>query len=189
VVVNDKCLIRAEFHSPQKKFPYEIIITPRMSFGTGHHQTTWHMISAQMTIDHTGRRVMDAGCGTAILSIMACKLGAGSVEAFDTDEWSVINGGENVAINNCNNISISKGSLNELTFNVPFDIILANINKNILLNDMAGYRQYLTDSGLLLMSGFHTDDIPDILGHAAKFGLREHMRYQRENWAALLVGF
>jgi ribosomal protein L11 methyltransferase len=93
--VDGKCLIRAEFHKAEKKYRYEIIITPKMSFGTGHHQTTYLMIKNQMSIDHKGKRVMDAGCGTAILSIMASKLGAREVEAFDIDEWSVVNGEEN----------------------------------------------------------------------------------------------
>ena len=94
-------MIRAEFHQIEKEYPYSITITPKMSFGTGHHQTTYLMIKAQMAIDHKDKMVMDAGCGTAILSVMASKLGAKSVEAFDIDEWSVINGKENTEVNQC----------------------------------------------------------------------------------------
>src|SRR6187551_3504870 len=95
IIVDDKCIIRAEFHQPAKQYPYELIITPKMSFGTGHHQTTYLMIRAQMKIDHRDKRVMDAGCGTAILSVMASKRGAREVEAFDIDEWSVSNSNDN----------------------------------------------------------------------------------------------
>src|SRR5688500_11631954 len=108
IVVEDKCLIRADFHEVEKRYPYEIIITPKMSFGTGHHQTTWLMVKNMMSIDHTGKRVMDAGCGTAILSILASKLGAREIEAFDIDEWSVENGNENTRINLAQNVRIQQ---------------------------------------------------------------------------------
>src|SRR5690606_9848032 len=163
VIVEDKCLIRAEFHKPAKQYPWEIIITPKMSFGTGHHQTTYVMIQTQMDMDHKDKRVMDAGCGTAILSVMASKLGAKEVEAFDIDEWSVVNGQENIAINNCSNIRIRQGKIRELDFTGTFDIILANINKNILLDELSEYRKYLKIDGQLLLSGFYEADIPDML--------------------------
>src|SRR6187402_2312625 len=125
IIVDDKCLVRAEFHKLDKTYPYEIVITPKMSFGTGHHQTTYLMLKSQMKMDHTNKRVMDAGCGTAILSIMASKLGAKEVEAFDIDEWSVENGNENTEVNHCYNINQQQGKLSELTFDSNFDIILA----------------------------------------------------------------
>lgn len=185
--VQDKCLIRAEFHKPEKKFPYEIIITPKMSFGTGHHQTTYLMIKNQMTIDHKNKRVMDAGCGTAILSIMACKLGASTVEAFDIDEWSVVNGEENMAINKCENIHLQQGKINEVDLQGQFDIILANINKNVLLAEIKIYSAYLNPGGLLLLSGFYTHDIDDLLTEASEYKLREITRDDRETWASLLL--
>jgi ribosomal protein L11 methyltransferase len=185
--VEDKCLIRAHFHSPDKKYPYEIVITPKMSFGTGHHQTTYLMVKAQMEIDHNNKVVMDAGCGTAILSIMACKLGAKKVEAFDIDEWSVINGKENSEVNGCNNIHQRQGKISDLTFDDDFDIILANINKNVLLQEIAQYAAYLKPSGLLLLSGFFEDDIKDLLTEAAKYKLKEVRRDAKENWASLLL--
>ena len=120
IIVDEKCLIRANFHKPEEKYPYEIIITPKMSFGTGHHQTTYLMVKNQMTMDFKDKRVMDAGCGTAILSIMASKLGAKEVEAFDIDEWSVVNGKENMEVNKTLNINLRQGKLSDFTFDKPF---------------------------------------------------------------------
>lgn len=187
IIVDDRCLIRAEFHRIEKKYPYEITITPKMSFGTGHHQTTHLMVKAQMDIDHQGKRVMDAGCGTAILSIMACKLGAEEVEAFDIDEWSVINGKENIDVNNCNTINLQQGKISEVNLSGKFDIILANINKNVLLHEMKIYSTYLKPSALLLLSGFYTHDIQDLLNEASKYNLHEIKRDDRETWACLLL--
>ena len=185
--VDDQCLIRAEFHKPEKKFPYEIIITPKMSFGTGHHQTTYLMIRNQIKMDHKNKRVMDAGCGTAILSVMACKLGAKEVEAFDIDEWSVINGNENTALNGCKNINIQQGTIEQVKLSGKFDIILANINKNVLLKEISIYSKYLSAGGQLLLSGFYTQDIPDLLKETHQYNLKEVLRDDRENWASLLL--
>ena len=187
IIVDDRCMIRAGFHQPEKKYPYEIIITPKMSFGTGHHQTTYLMVKSQMEMDHKNKTVMDAGCGTAILSIMAAKLGAMKVEGFDIDEWSVINGQENIEVNNCNNINIQQGKISDLTFEDNFDIILANINKNILLVEMAQYASYLNPGGLLLLSGFYEKDIPDLMAEAQRYSFKQVRSDERENWAALLL--
>jgi ribosomal protein L11 methyltransferase len=187
IIVDDRCLIRAEFHEIEKKYPYEITITPKMSFGTGHHQTTYLMIKAQMDIDHKNKRMMDAGCGTAILAIMASKLGAKEVEAFDIDEWSTVNGKENIEINGGTNIHLQQGKITEVNLSGKFDIILANINKNVLLDEMKIYAGYLNKGGLLLLSGFYTHDIDDLLKEAAKFNLTEVKRDNRENWANLLL--
>jgi ribosomal protein L11 methyltransferase len=187
IFVEDACLIRAHFHQIEKKYPYEIIITPKMSFGTGHHQTTYLMIKAQLQLDHQDKIVMDAGCGTAILSIMAEMRGASKVEAFDIDEWSVINGNENLAINRCQHVHIRQGKISDLTFDDNFDIVLANINKNILLQEMHQYAAYLKRGGLLLMSGFYTHDIPDLVAHASRFSMKQIRTDQRETWASLLV--
>lgn len=187
IVVEGKCLIRADFHKINESYPYELIITPKMSFGTGHHQTTYLMIKNQMDIDHRGNRVMDAGCGTAILSIMASKLDAKEVEAFDIDDWSVSNGRENIEVNKCNNIHQQQGKLSELNIQGLFDIILANINKNVLLDEINLYSQYLKPAGLLLLSGFYQEDIPDLLHECLKFNLHELRRDDLENWAALVL--
>jgi ribosomal protein L11 methyltransferase len=186
IFVDDQILVRAAFHKIEKKFPYEIVITPKMSFGTGHHQTTHLMLRNQLRVDHKAKRVMDAGCGTAILSIMAAKLGARDIEAFDIDEWSVTNGNENAEVNHAK-IHIQQGKLSDLTFDKPFDIILANINKNVLLAEMELYAKRLVPSGALLLSGFYTKDIDDLLAKAAPLGFEEQHRDERETWAALLL--
>ncbi len=187
VIVDDRCVIRAEFHQVDRKYPFEIVITPRMSFGTGHHQTTYLMVKTMLDMDFRGKRVMDAGCGTAILSILACKLGAGAVEAFDIDEWSVDNGNENVRINGCENIRIQLGKIVELALGEPYDVILANINRNVLLEEMQYYASYLKPGGQLLLSGFFATDIPPLLEEAARYGLREARRDERETWSSLLL--
>ena len=124
IIVDNRCLIRASFHKVEQKYPYEIIITPKMSFGTGHHQTTYLMIKAQLDLDHSGKRVMDAGCGTAILSIMAAKRKAKEIVAFDIDEWSVINGKENIENNQCENIQLLQGKISDLELSGEFDIFI-----------------------------------------------------------------
>src|SRR6187549_998198 len=188
IIVDDRCLIRADFHKIEKKYPYEIIITPKMSFGTGHHQTTYLMIKNQLDIDHQNKRVMDAGCGTSILSVMAAKLGAREVEAFDIDEWSVSNGKENIEVNRCANIIHQQlGKLSDFSFEGKFEIILANINKNVLLDEMELYKNLLQPGGLLLLSGFYTSDIADLLREANPLGLQEVRRDEKETWAALLL--
>jgi len=187
IIVDDQCIIRAEFHQPARQYPYELIITPKMSFGTGHHQTTYLMIRAQMKMDHRSKRVMDAGCGTAILSVMASKLGASEVEAFDIDEWSVTNSHDNIELNHCTNINHQIGTLSGLSFNGKFDINLANINKNVLMDEIPLYASYLAPGGQLLLSGFFTEDITDLLDRAKPFDLHEAGRGEKDNWASLLL--
>lgn len=187
IIVEGKCLIRASFHKTDKRYPYEIIITPKMSFGTGHHQTTWLMVRNMLHMNCVGKRVMDAGCGTAILSILASKLGADEVDAFDIDEWSVENGNENISINQCRNIRIQQGKITEVDLEGTFDIILANINKNVLIDEMGLYTSRLRNGGLLLLSGFFTPDIPDLLREASLHGCKEIQRDERETWAALML--
>jgi ribosomal protein L11 methyltransferase len=187
IIVDDTCLIRAEFHKIEKHYPYEIIITPKMSFGTGHHQTTYLMIKNQLAIDHKNKRVMDAGCGTAILSIMASKLGAAHVEAFDIDDWSASNGNENIENNKCSNINLRQGTIADMKFEGKFDVILANINKNVLLAEMKMYADYLVNGGQLLLSGFYTHDVDDLKNEAGKYGFSVVSIDERETWAALLL--
>ncbi|MBX2955720.1 MAG: 50S ribosomal protein L11 methyltransferase [Cyclobacteriaceae bacterium] len=187
IIVDDTIIIRAHFHKPEKIYPYEIIITPKMSFGTGHHQTTHLMLKAQLNIDHKNKLVMDAGTGTAVLAIMASKLGARKVEAFDIDSWSVENGNENAEVNHCVNINIQQGKISELTFPESFDIILANINKNILLEEMHEYATRLKPGGKLLLSGFYEKDKPDLLHEAQRYDLRKEGSDTRDEWACLLL--
>ena len=187
IIVDDTVLVRAAFHQLNRKFPIEIVITPKMSFGTGHHQTTHLMLSNQLKIDHKGKRVMDAGCGTAILSVMASKVGAKHVEAFDIDEWSVLNGKENAEVNDAPNIRIQQGTIADMRFSESFDIVLANINKNVLLAEVEQYASHLVPGGLLLISGFFMKDIPDLVLAAGKVGFTEVSRSDMEMWAAVLL--
>jgi ribosomal protein L11 methyltransferase len=187
IIVDDTVLVRASFHQINRKFPIEIIITPKMSFGTGHHQTTHLMLSNQLKIDHKGKRVMDAGCGTAILSVMAAKVGASSVDAFDIDKWSVINGKENAEVNGVSNVNIQQGTINDMKFTGRFDIVLANINKNVLLAEMDKYAKHLIPGGLLLISGFYTTDIDDLMVTAVSVGFSEIARTEKETWASVLL--
>ena len=187
IIVEDRCLVRAEFHKIEKKYPYEIIITPKMSFGTGHHQTTYLMLKSQLQLDHRRKHVMDAGCGTAILSIMASKCGARKVEAFDIDEWSIENGRENAERNSCANIRIRRGTISDFSWPGPFDITLANINKNVLMDEIKSYSKNLVKGGLLLLSGFYVRDVTDSTKEAEKWGLREQQQDERESWASLLL--
>lgn len=185
VYVDDQCLIRAEFHPSEKKYPYEIVITPKMSFGTGHHPTTHLMIKAMLAVDHHGKQVMDAGCGTAILSIFAALKGAAVVEAFDIDEWSITNGEENARLNNVPNVRVRRGTIADFFWPHKFDIILANINRNILLAEMAAYSQCLVSGGILLLSGFYVRDIPDLVATANNHQLSLEFQEEREQWATL----
>jgi ribosomal protein L11 methyltransferase len=187
IFIEDQVLVRAEFHKIEKKFPYEIIITPKMSFGTGHHQTTWLMLRNQLSINHQNAHVMDAGCGTGILSVMAIKLGASNVEAFDIDEWSVPNAKENAEVNGANGIHIQQGTVRDFKFKKPFDIILANINKNVLIDEMKEFSKQLAPGGHLLLSGFYVSDINDLLSLATQLKMHEVSRSDRETWAALLL--
>ena len=187
VVVDDRCIVRAEFHQPSKTYPYEIIITPKMSFGTGHHATTWLMLKCQMEINHEQKRVMDAGCGTCILSIMAQKRGAAFVDAFDIDEWSTVNGKENLDRNGCDRVLLRQGTVRTLTFENSFDILLANINKNILLDEMPEYARHLRPGGLLVLSGFYVTDVADLTTRAANEGFILQKMEERDTWCALVL--
>lgn len=187
VVVEEACVVRAEFHRLSRSYPYEIVITPKMSFGTGHHATTWLMLKLQLELEQMGMRVMDAGCGTTVLSIMAEKRGAASVDAFDIDEWSVENGNENIKNNQCKKIRLRQGTVRSLSLDQDFDIILANINKNILLDEMEAYASKLVIGGKLVLSGFFESDAADLVAGARTMGFQEIRRASREGWCALVL--
>ena len=182
IIVDDKCIVRASFHPPQPDYPIEIIITPKMSFGTGHHETTYLMMGAQLAIDHKHKVVLDAGCGTGILSILSGKLGADSITAYDIDEWVIDSVQENFKINSTKG-EILQGTIQSLTFNKAFDLILANINKNILLIDIPYYANLLKNGGTLLLSGFYTADIEDIAKLALDNGLKLVASNTKNDWA------
>lgn len=186
IPVDDLVYVRASFHPAVEGFKHEIVINPKMSFGTGHHATTFQMLRNQGKIDHKNKRVLDVGSGTGILAIMGAILGAKSVEAFDIDDWCVDNGNENFDLNNVK-IRMGLGTIREVNPKAPFDIVLANINKNVLLDEMNIYSDLLVDEGYLLLSGFYTEDIPDLEACAMKLGLHLLDQGSKENWAALIL--
>ncbi|HEX8548565.1 MAG TPA: 50S ribosomal protein L11 methyltransferase [Cytophagaceae bacterium] len=187
VIIDDKCVIRATFHKIPTTYEYEVVINPKMSFGTGHHETTSMMASWQLKMDFVGKRVMDAGSGTGILAILAEKRGAREVIANDIEEWAYNNCVENIALNNCSKITCLSGEIGSLGIKTPFDIILANINKNVLLSEMSQYGQHINSKGLLLLSGFYSDDVQDICDEAAKFGFSKMEVMTKNNWASVLL--
>ncbi|SNS12094.1 [LSU ribosomal protein L11P]-lysine N-methyltransferase [Belliella buryatensis] len=187
IQVGEQVYVRASFHAPKPEIAHEILINPKMSFGTGHHATTFLMLSHQLDLDHLGKRVIDIGSGTGILAIMAHKLGARQVEAFDIDDWCVENGNENFDLNGMSTVKMGLGTVREVAPQGIFDIVLANINKNVLLDEMEVYASLLGRGGFLLLSGFYTHDITDIEQKAAQEGLRLLKQKDKDNWAALIL--
>ncbi|WP_421874466.1 50S ribosomal protein L11 methyltransferase [Marinoscillum sp.] len=185
VVVGDQCIVRATFHEPKPEFPYEIIITPKMSFGTGHHATTWQVLNYQLKLDHQGKKVIDVGCGTGALAIMAHKRGAKEIAAVDIDDWCIENSAENFTLNNCEKIKLKLGRIEVIPDSEQFDIMLANINKNVLLEQMGDYYQRLAADGVLILSGFYEEDIPDLRDAAEQLGLQYMDQSERNRWAML----
>ncbi len=185
IYIGDQCVVRASFHQLPQPFPYEIVINPKMSFGTGHHETTALMLEMQLGVDHAGRRVLDAGCGTGILAIMACKRGAAHVDAYDIDEWAVENARENCELNGCATIGVQQGTIEEVQLSGPYDIILANINRNVLLREIPLYAGKLGPGGRLLLSGFYEQDIAELNRVAAESNLSQTARHTKTHWAAL----
>ena len=184
IFVADKVLIRAEFHEPNPNL-HEIIIQPKMSFGTGHHPTTHLMIQQMLDMDFSGKKVLDMGCGTSVLAIFAKQKGAEKVVAIDIDEWSVENSKEN-SVRNDVELEISQGTAENLgTEN--FDIILANINRNILISDIPTYVSVLNNGGQLLLSGLCFFDVDDILEVCNENNLTLKNKQQREEWIRLLL--
>jgi ribosomal protein L11 methyltransferase len=186
IEVEDLVYVRASFHQPKEGFRHEIVINPKMSFGTGHHATTFQMLRHQGEVDHAGKRVLDVGSGTGILAIMAQLLGASEVEAFDIDDWCVDNGNENFDLNGLNT-RMGLGTIREVNPQGPFDIVLANINKNVLLDEMTIYAELLPSQGYLLLSGFYTEDVEDLVQAALPFGLELLKKSSKDNWAALIL--
>lgn len=182
--VEDKVLIRAEFHDPDPTM-HEIVIQPKMSFGTGHHPTTHLMIQQMLEMDFEGKKVLDMGCGTSVLAIFAKQKGAAEVTAIDIDEWSVENSIENAQRNGVE-LKISKGTAENLG-NEMFDIILANINRNILISDIPAYVSVLNNGGKLLLSGLCFFDVNDILEVCTSQGLILENKQQREEWISMLL--
>ena len=183
LLIEDQCLIRAPFHHTYPSAVFEIIINPRMAFGTGNHETTHLMIKAMLDIDMKDSSVLDMGCGSGILSILASKKEAPEITAIDIDEWSTNNTLENAALNNINNILVRLGDASLLK-GQQFDLILANIQRNILLQDMPAYARVLKPGGILLMSGFYQADLEIIEAKATSLGLKITRTYERSEWCA-----
>ena len=181
--VDGNCHVRAPFH-PQTNAEFDIVIEPKMSFGTGHHETTHMMIQHLLEIDVTGMKALDMGCGTAILAILAEMKGAQPIDAIDIDNWCYLNSIENAERNNCKHITVYEGDATLLK-GKKYDLIIANINRNILLNDMQAYVDCLNPKGTILFSGFYTEDIPFIDASCTEKGLTFVKKLERNNWVSL----
>jgi len=184
VYINEKCVIRAHFHDAFPNIEYEIIITPKMSFGTGHHETTYLVMNEMFGIDFKDKSVLDMGSGTGVLAILAAKLGANSLIGIDFDEWACENAVENSEINAISTISFINGNADAIA-DSTFDIILANINRNIILQDIATYVKAMNINSEIIFSGFLKEDIPLILEKSEQLGLKLVVSKNKNKWQML----
>ncbi len=185
IVISDRCCIHSTFHKDTPQTEYEILINPQMAFGTGHHETTSSIIRELLDADLNGKSVLDMGCGTSILAILASMRGAKAVTAIDIDDWCVNNSKDNIALNNIHNIEVKWGDAALLEGHEPFDVIIANINRNILLADMSRYAACMHSGSELFMSGFYVEDIPTIQEKAESLGMTFLHHREKNNWAAV----
>jgi len=183
VLIDGKCYIRAPFHTPMPEAEYEIVIEPKMSFGTAHHATTAQMVSYLLETDLRGKAVLDMGAGTGVLAILATMKGASPVTAIDNDEWAYRNGLENAQHNHCEHLKVLLGDAS-LLGEEHYDIILANINRNILLQDIPQYVQCMNDGALLFLSGFYEEDLPALRYCCAQNGMRYLDHKVKDKWVA-----
>ncbi|PWJ59843.1 ribosomal protein L11 methyltransferase [Dyadobacter jejuensis] len=187
IEVGDQIRIRATFHEPDPTFTYDLLIQPKMSFGTGHHETTWLVMNEQLSLPHQNIAVMDVGCGTGILAVLAHKLGAIDLLAFDIDEWAVENTIENFAMNALPDASkVIKGTIADVDAALKFGGILANINRNILLDEIPRYVAHLLPGGWLVTSGFYEYDREDIENCGKENGLKVVRTNIRNQWATVV---
>jgi ribosomal protein L11 methyltransferase len=187
IIVNDFVTIRAGFHQPVQQVKHEIIITPKMSFGTGHHATTYMMIEQMRDMEFTNKAVLDFGTGTAVLAILAEKMDAKSIDAIDYDEWSIENSIENIAANNCSKINLIKADT--IAVKTFYDIILANINLNVIMENLEAIRNICKKGSLILLSGFIKADETVILQALAGYGINQLKTVQKGEWICILAEF
>lgn len=185
IIIGDRCIIHSTFHRDVPKAEYDIVINPQMAFGTGHHETTSLIINELLDSNLQGKSLLDMGCGTSILAILARMRGATSCTAIDIDEWCVRNSLENIALNHVDNITVFQGDASSLADQGPFDVVIANINRNILLNDMKHYSARMNSEAELLMSGFYVADIPAIQAEAERNGLHFIHHKEKNRWAVV----
>lgn len=185
IVIGDRCCIHSTFHKDTPKTEYEILINPQMAFGTGHHETTSSIICELLDADLKDKSVLDMGCGTSILAILASMCGANPITAIDIDDWCVNNSRDNIDLNGINNITVELGDADLLKGRSPFDVIIANINRNILLADMDKYAACMHSGSELYMSGFYIEDIPFIREKAESLGMTFVHHREKNNWAAV----
>lgn len=182
VVVNERCRVRAPFHEADSSYEFDLVIEPKMSFGTANHETTAQIIQLMLETDFKGKEVLDMGSGTAVLAILAKKLGAAHTVAIDNDEWAYRNAFTNVELNGVSDIEIILGDA--LSIRGSFDVVLANINRNILLRDMHYYVDAMNTNAHIFFSGFYTEDLPSIRDEAERLGLHYCRHLSRNNWVA-----
>lgn len=185
IVIGTECVIRASFHACTPGVTYDIVIDPRMAFGTGNHETTFLMINEMLKLDLRNREVLDMGCGTAVLAILSALKEASRIVAIDIDEWAYNNALDNIRLNNTSQIDVKLGGAEQIAVSGLFDIVFANINRNILLNDIQHYVTAMKPGALLFMSGFYTQDIPAITEECTRHGLRFISNTERNNWVAV----
>ena len=185
IVTGNRCVIHSTFHHDVPKAEYDIVINPQMAFGTGHHETTSLIISELLNSELEGKSLLDMGCGTSILAILARMRGATPCTAIDIDEWCVRNSIENIELNKVTDIDVELGDAGTLQGKGPFDVVIANINRNILLNDMKQYVACMHPGSELYMSGFYVDDIPVIREEAERNGLNFIHHQEKNHWAAV----
>lgn len=185
IVIGQECVIHSTFHTDIPAAKYDILIDPKMAFGTGHHETTSQILQEILDFDFTGKSILDMGCGTAVLAILAVMKGASPARAIDIDDWVCDNAVENVKLNNVDNVLVECGDASLLEDGRTYDVIFANINRNILLNDLNAYAKCMHSGSVIFMSGFYVEDIPAIREEAEKHGLVFEHHREKNRWVAV----